>query len=73
MCFHLGHEFIEALTSRAANKSTIDTSPEVSNATHPSVEREQLTKFKHLASRLRTIILSGVTIKWLLFILWVCL
>jgi hypothetical protein len=35
MCFHIGPEFVEALTSRAADRSAVDTSPVVSDGTHP--------------------------------------
>jgi hypothetical protein len=73
MCFHIGAEFVEALTSRAADESAVDTSPEISDSTHPSEGQEHVTTFEHLASRLRALILAGVTIKWLLFILWACL
>jgi hypothetical protein len=73
MCFHIGPEFVEALTSRAADKSAVDASPKVSGGTHQSEEHESQTTFEHLASRLRAFILAGATIKWLLFILWVCL
>ena len=73
MCFHVGPEFVEALTSTAAKKSAVDTSPVVSNGTHLSEAQEQLTTFEHLASRLRAFLWAGVTSRWLLFILWVCL
>jgi hypothetical protein len=73
VCFHIGPEFVEALTSRGVDKSAIDTSPAVSDGTHPSEGQERLTTFEHLASRLRALLLAGVTIKWLLFILWACL
>ena len=73
MCFHIGPEFVEALTSRAVDKSAVDTSPAVSHGPHPCEEQEHLTAFEHLASLLRAFFLAGVTIKWLLFILWACL
>jgi len=73
MCFHIGPEFVEAPTSRAVDKSAVDTSPAISDGTHPSEGQEHLTTFEHLASRLRAIFLAGMTIKWLLFILWACL
>ena len=72
MCFHIGPEFVEALTSRAVDKSPVDTSPVVSDGTHPSEAQEHLTTFEHLASRLRAFFL-GVTSKCLLLILWACL
>jgi hypothetical protein len=58
MCFHIGPEFIEALTSRAMDKSTVDTSPEVSDGAHQSEGQEYLTTFEHLASRLRAFLLG---------------
>ena len=73
MCFHIGPEFVEARTSRAVDKSAVDTSPVALDGTHPSEAQEHLTTFEHLASRLRAFLLAGVTIKWLLFILWTCL
>ena len=73
MCFHIGPEFVEAPTSRAVNESGVDTSPVVSDGTHLSEGQEHLTTFEHLASRLRAFFLAGVTMKWLLFILWACL
>ena len=73
MCFHLGPEFIETLTSRAVNKSAVDRSPEVSDDTHTSERQEHRNSFEHLTSRLRAFIMAGVTVKWLLFILWACL
>ncbi len=73
MCFHIGPEFVEALMSRAVDKSAADPSPVVSDGTHPSEGQEHLTTFEHLASRLRAFLLAGATIKWLLFILWACL
>jgi len=73
MCFHLGPEFVEVLTSRAVDKPAVDTSPEISDGPHPNEKQEYLTTFSHLAGRLRAFILAGVTIKWLLFILWACL
>ena len=73
MCFHIGPEFVEALTSRAVDKSAVDTSPVVSDGTRPSEGHEHLTTLEHLASRLRAFLLAGVTIKWLLFMLWVYL
>ena len=73
MCFLIGPEFVEALTFRAVDKSAEDTSPVVSDGSHPSEGREHLTTFEHLASRLRAFFLAGMTIKWLLFILWACL
>jgi len=74
MCFHIGPEIVEALTSRAVDKSAVeDTSPELSDRTHPSEGQERPTTSGHLASRLRAFILAGLTIKWLLFILWACL
>ena len=73
MCFYIGPEFVEALRSRAVDKSAADTSPEVSDGTHPSEGQEHLINFEHLASRLRAFLLAGVTIKWLLFILRACL
>ena len=73
MCFHLGPEYVEALTSRAVDRPAVDTSPEVSDGMHPNEMLERLTTFGSLASRLRAFILAGVTIKWLLFIFWACL
>ena len=73
MCFYIGPELVEALRSRAVDKSAVDTSPEVSDGTHPSEGQEHLTTFEHLASRLRAFFLAGVTSKWLLSILWACL
>lgn len=73
MYFHLSPGFVEALMPKALNKPAVDTSPEFSDGPHPSEEQEYLTTFKPLASRLRAFILAGVTIKWLLFILWACL
>ena len=73
MCFHIGPEFVEALTSRAADNSAVDKSAVVSDGMHPSEGQEHLTAIEHLASRLRAFPLAGVTSKWLLFILWVCL
>lgn len=73
MCFHLGPEFVEALTSRAVDKSAVDTFPVVSDCTHPSEAPEHLTTLEDLASRLRAFLLAGVTITWVLFILWACL
>jgi len=69
MYFHIGPEFCEALTSRAVDNSAVDTSPAISDSTHPSEGQEHLTAFEHLASRLRASFLAGMTIKWLLFIL----
>ena len=73
MCFYIGPESVEALRSRAADKSPVDTSPVVSDGTHPSEGQEHLTTFEHLASRLGAFFLAGVTSKWLLFILRACL
>ena len=73
MCFHLGPEYVEALTSRAVDRPAVDISPEVSDGTHPSETQDRLTTFRHLAGRLRAFIVAGVTIKWILFILWACL
>jgi hypothetical protein len=73
MCFHIGPEFVEALTSRAVDKSAVDTPPVVSDDTHPSEGQEHLTTFEHQASRLRAFLFAGVTSKWLLFILCACL
>ena len=73
MCFHIGPEFVEALTSRAVDKSAVDTSPVVTDGTHPSEAQEHLTTFEHLASRLRAFLLAGATSKWLLLIFWACL
>jgi hypothetical protein len=74
MCFHIGREIVEALTSRAVDKSAVkDTRPQLFDSTHPSKGQKRLTTCKYLASRLRAFILAGVTIKWLLFILWACL
>ena len=72
MCFHIGPEFVDALTSRAVDKSAVDTSPVVSDGSHPSEGQEHLPTFEQLASRLRAFFLAGVTSKWLLFILWAC-
>ena len=63
--FHIGPEFVEALTSRAVDESAVDTSPVVSDGTHPSEEQEHPTAFEHLASRLRAFLLAGVTLKCL--------
>lgn len=73
MCFHIGTEFVDALTSRAANKSTLDISSEVSDGTHPSQGQESMTNVEHLPSSVRASISAGRTMKWLLFILWACL
>jgi hypothetical protein len=74
MCFHIGPEYVEALRSRTVDKSAVDTSSEVSDGRPPStLQKERLTTLKRLASHLRAFILAGVTIKWLLFILWACL
>ena len=70
MCFHIGPEFVEALTSKAVDKSAADTSPVISDGTRPSEVHEHLTTFDHLACRVRAFLLAGVTIKWLLMILW---
>jgi hypothetical protein len=72
MCFQICPEFVEALTSRAVDKSAVDTSPVVSEGMHPGEGQEHLTTFEHLASRLRTFLLAGVTIKGFLIILWMC-
>ena len=73
MCFHIGPEFVEVLTSRTANKSAVSTSSVFPDSTYPSKGQEHPPSSEDLASRLREFILSGVTIKWLLFLLWVCL
>lgn len=73
MCFFIGPEIVEALTSRTVDKPAVDTSSAVPDSTHPSEGQEHLTTFGHLAFRLRAFILAGVTIKWLLVILWACL
>jgi len=73
MCFHIGPEFIDALTSRAVDKSAVDTSPVVSDGSHPSEGQEHLPTFEQLASRLRAFFLAEVTSKWFLFIFWACL
>ena len=73
MCFHLGPEYVEALTSRAVDRPAVDTSSEVSDGPHPNEMQERLTASRNLAGRLRAFILAGVTIKWFLFILWACL
>jgi hypothetical protein len=72
MCFHIGPEFVEALTSREVAKSAVDTSPVISDGAHPGEGQEHLTTFEHLASRLRAFLLAGVTIKGFLIILWMC-
>ena len=69
MCFHIGPEFVEALTSKAVAKSQVDTSPEVPDSTHPREAQAHPTTRGDLASRLRPLILGAATIKWLLFIL----
>jgi hypothetical protein len=69
MYFHIGPEFVEALTSKAVGKSQVSTSPEVSDGTHPREAQEHSTTREHLASRLRAFILGEATIKWLLFML----
>jgi hypothetical protein len=73
MCFHIGHEFVEALMSRATDNSTVDSPPETADSTHPNDRREHLSTCGQLASRMRAFIMAGATIKWLLFMLWICL
>jgi hypothetical protein len=71
MCFHIGPEFVEALQPKPADRS-LDTPSDVSDDTHASMGKEHLTTLRRIVSRLRSIILTVVTIKWVLFILWVC-
>ena len=73
MCFYIGPEFVEALTSKAVDKSAADTSSVISDGTRPREGQNHLTTFEHRASRLRAFPLAGLTSKWLLFILWACL
>ncbi len=73
MCFQIGPEFVEALSSRPVDESAVDISPVISDGTHPNEGQEHLTIFEHLASRLRAFLLAGVAIKSLLLILWACL
>jgi hypothetical protein len=73
MCFHIGPEFVEALRSKPADRSSLDTPAEVSDATHASSEKEHLARFRRIVSLFRSIFLTVVTIKWILFIVWACL
>lgn len=73
MCFHIGPDFVKALASRAVDTSAAYASPVVSDGKHPSEGQQHLATFEHLASRLRAFLLVGVTLKWLLIILWACL
>jgi hypothetical protein len=59
MCCHIGPEFVEALTSRAVDKSAVDPSPELSEGTRQSEGQKHLTTFGHLISNLRAFILAG--------------
>lgn len=58
MCFHIGPEFVEALMSRAVDKSAADPSPVICDGTHPSEGQEHLTTFERLASRLGAFLLA---------------
>ena len=73
MCFHIGPEFVEALRSKPADRSSLDTPAEVSDDTHASSEKEHLTPFRHIVSFFRSIFLTVITVKWILFIVWACL
>jgi hypothetical protein len=73
MCFHIGPEFVEALRSKPADKTTMDTPAESSDDTHANSEKEHLTPFRYIVSLFRSIFLTVITVKWILFIVWACL
>jgi hypothetical protein len=72
MCFHIGPEFVEALQSKPADRSHLDTPIEAPDDPHASMRKKQPTPFRNIVSRLRSIFLSVITIKWILFIVWAC-
>ena len=72
MCFHIGPEFVEALQPKRAANSSLDIHPKGSDDTHSGIGEKHLTRFNRISSRLRSISLTAVTIKWMLLVLWAC-
>jgi hypothetical protein len=72
MCFHIGPEFVEALQSKPADRSHPYTPIEAPDDAHASMRQKQPTPCRNIVSRLRSIFLGVITIKWILFILWAC-